>query len=63
MQTVVSSVFGKQFSNMAAKIGSFMRLLMSAMAPSIAGETNFLWEGGGLEQRQNGAKSSKRAAA
>jgi hypothetical protein len=49
VHTVVSSVFGKQFSNMAAKIGSFMRLLMSATASSIAGDTNFLCDGGGLE--------------
>jgi hypothetical protein len=34
---------------MAAKIGSFMRLLMSTMASSIAGETNFRCDGGGLE--------------
>jgi hypothetical protein len=34
---------------MAAKTGSFMRLLILRMASSIAGETNFLCDGGGLE--------------
>lgn len=59
MHTVVSSVFGRQFSNMLARVASFMRLLMSEMAASIAGETNFLSDGGGLAQREGERKTRR----
>ena len=49
---MVSSVFGKQFSNMAARTGSFMRLLTSKIVASITGETNFLCDGGGLAHEE-----------
>ena len=55
----MSSVFGRQFSNMLAKVGSFMRFLMSEMAASIAGETNFLSEGGGLAPRDERTKKRR----
>lgn len=59
MHTVVSSVFGRQFSNMLARVASFMRLLMSEMAASIARETNFLSDGGGLAQREGERKTRR----
>jgi hypothetical protein len=59
VQTVVSSVFGRQFSNMAARLGSFIRFLISEMAASIAGETNFLSEGGGLAPRDERTKKRR----
>ena len=49
---MVSSVFGRQFSNMAARTGSFMRLLTSKIVASITGETIFLCYGGGLAQEE-----------
>jgi hypothetical protein len=60
--TVVSSVFGRQFSKMAANTGSFMRLLMSEMIASIAGETNFLSDGGGLAHEEDSKTKNSKAA-
>src|SRR5665213_1099413 len=58
-ETVVSRVFGKQFSKIQANCGSAICFLVRTIAASTAWLTNFLFEGAGRRSYAEAADAAK----